>query len=97
MDARIVLGALALVAACGMRSRVDLNAASPAELADLPGLTAADAARLVANRPYYDPQEVVARGIIDRGRWDQLADRIMLGPPAMPEYLRWTPPQAEGP
>jgi DNA uptake protein ComE-like DNA-binding protein len=76
---------------------VDLNAAAPGEIAALPGLTPADAERVVAHRPYYSPRELLTRGIVDAAQYQQLADRVYLGPPAPPEYLNWVPPQAEGP
>lgn len=43
---------------------VDLNTASLEELAKLPGLSEADAARIVAQRPYRIEEELVYKGVV---------------------------------
>jgi hypothetical protein len=91
--AAVVLG----LAACGLHERVDLNTAPLEHIAALPGLTVEDATRVVAHRPYYAKDDLVARQILDPERYATLADEVCLGPPAMPEYLRGLPPQPEGP
>ena len=94
---RLLAGsAVFAVAACATH-RVDVNRAPAAEIARLPGLTAEDAARVAASRPYYVEDELVARGVLDRRVYEEVRDHIYLGPPAMPEYLRWVAPPAEGP
>jgi hypothetical protein len=88
---------LLVLPACSARRGVDLNAATPGQIAALPGMTLADAERVVAHRPYFSTRDLVARGIVDASQYGQLAGRVYVGPPAAPEYLEWVPPQAEGP
>lgn len=43
---------------------IDINSASRAELMKLPGITQADADKIIAKRPYLSKAELVTRGII---------------------------------
>jgi Helix-hairpin-helix motif len=84
---------LLALSACAAHRLVDLNAAPSSQIATLPGMTAADAERVVANRPYYAPGDLVARRIIDAAQYKRLSDHVFLGPPAPPDYLNWVPPE----
>lgn len=55
---------------------VNLNTASKDRLMTLPGLTAAAADRVIAGRPYSDPEDVVAKRILSRSEYDKIADRL---------------------
>jgi competence protein ComEA len=55
---------------------LDLNTATKEELLSLPGVTAAEANRLVAGRPYRQPGEVVTRHIMPKAEYDRIANRV---------------------
>jgi len=55
---------------------VDLNTATAEQIADLPGLTNADAERIVRERPYDAKEDVVRRGVVSQEQFAKLADRI---------------------
>ena len=55
---------------------VDLNTATREEIADLPGVTDADAERIVRNRPYDHKEEVLQRGAVSQETFEKFADRI---------------------
>jgi hypothetical protein len=54
----------------GLGGRLDLNRASSRELDGLPGLSHDDAHRILENRPYAAPHDLIARRIIDPGQYD---------------------------
>lgn len=55
---------------------VDINSASLAELKTLPGIGDAEAARIVAARPYPSKAKLVADNVIGMALFTQLKDRI---------------------
>lgn len=55
---------------------LDLNTATKEQLLTLPGVTAAEAERVIAGRPYSEPGEVVTRRIMSKTEYDKLADRV---------------------
>ena len=55
---------------------IDLNRASLRKVEGLPGVTPSMARRIVDGRPYDDPQELVARGILTERELDRIADRV---------------------
>jgi DNA uptake protein ComE-like DNA-binding protein len=55
---------------------LDLNTASKDDLTTLPGITAADADRIVDGRPYDAPIDLVDRRILSKAKYDQIADRV---------------------
>ena len=55
---------------------VDLNTASKASLAGLPGMTEAEASHVIAGRPYHSTGELVTRSILPKTEYDQISDRI---------------------
>ncbi len=67
---------------------VDINSASQAQLAALPGITPAYAAQIVALRPYGSKSHLTTRGILPRDVYERLKDRIVARQdPAMLEKL----------
>lgn len=58
------------------QSRIDLNSASKAQLLTLPGVTAAEADRVIAGRPYSEPDDVVRRRIMSRAEYDKIAGKV---------------------
>ena len=55
---------------------LDLNTATKERLLSLPGVTAAEADRVIAGRPYSEPGEVVTRRIMTKIEYDKIADRV---------------------
>jgi DNA uptake protein ComE-like DNA-binding protein len=55
---------------------LDLNTATREQLLSLPGVTAAQADRVVAGRPYNEPADLVTRHIMPKAEYDKIADRI---------------------
>ncbi len=55
---------------------LDLNTATKDQLLSLPGVTAAEANRVIAGRPYTEPGEVVTRRIMPKAEYHKIADRV---------------------
>jgi hypothetical protein len=55
---------------------LDLNSATSTQLASLPGIDAELADKIVANRPYQSPQDLVQRRILSRQAYARIADRV---------------------
>lgn len=55
---------------------IDLNAATRDQLVNLPGMTAAQAGRVIAGRPYNAPSDLVTRHIVSKVEYDKIADRV---------------------
>jgi DNA uptake protein ComE-like DNA-binding protein len=58
-------------------SGVDLNSASRSDLETLPGVTAATARRIEANRPYDTPRDLVRKGVVSQGEYDRIAGDVV--------------------
>lgn len=58
---------------------VDINSASKSDLASLPGLNDATAQRIIASRPYDNPDQLVTRRIVTNAQYDQIKDRVRVG------------------
>jgi DNA uptake protein ComE-like DNA-binding protein len=65
----------------GMRSdkAIDLNTASREDILNLPGITEREADRIVAERPFKNAHELVARHLISEAEYDKISDRIVAG------------------
>jgi competence protein ComEA len=55
---------------------LNLNTATKEQLLSLPGVTAAEADRVIAGRPYDEPGEVVTRHIMPKTAYDKIADQV---------------------
>jgi hypothetical protein len=55
---------------------VDLNTATSEQLVGV-GLTRAQAARIIAHRPYQDPQELVTERILTEREYKNISDKVM--------------------
>lgn len=55
---------------------LDLNTASKADLASLPGLNDAAADRIIAARPFDNKDQLVTRKVLNQTQYDQVADRL---------------------
>jgi DNA uptake protein ComE-like DNA-binding protein len=60
----------------GRDKQLDLNTATKDQLLSLPGVTAAEADRVVAGRPYSEASDVVTRRIMPKAEYDKIADRV---------------------
>ncbi len=56
--------------------QLDLNTATRDQLLSLPGVTAAEADRLIAGRPYSEAGDLVTRRIMPKTEYDKIADRV---------------------
>jgi competence protein ComEA len=67
---------------------VDINSASDKELKTLPGIGDAEAAKIVANRPYLTKVDLVTKNVLPEGPYMSLKDRVVAvqkGPPPKPK------------
>ena len=55
---------------------LDLNAATRDQLTTLPGITAPDADRIIAARPYSAPSQLVTKHALTRRQYDAISDRV---------------------
>ncbi len=55
---------------------LDLNTATKDQLQSLPGITSAEADRMIAERPYHDRAELVSRRILSKSQYDRIADLV---------------------
>ena len=56
--------------------QLDLNTATRDQLLSLPGVTAAEADRVIAGRPYSKAGDLVTRRILPKTEYDKIADRV---------------------
>jgi DNA uptake protein ComE-like DNA-binding protein len=56
--------------------QLDLNAATKNQLLSLPGLTAVEADRVIAGRPYNEPRDLMTRGIMPKTEYDKIANLV---------------------
>lgn len=61
--------------------QVDINSASSKELKTLPGVTAAEAAKIIAGRPYGSKAQLVSRGVIGEATYQGLRQQIVARQP----------------
>jgi len=55
---------------------LDLNSASKEQLLSLPGMTSAEADRVIAGRPYREPDELVSKRVVSKAEYEKFADRV---------------------
>ena len=53
-----------------------MNTASKEQLTSLPGVTAAEADRVIAGRSYNEPGDLVTRRIMPKTEYDKISDRV---------------------
>ena len=69
---------------------LNLNTATKEELMALPGMTGAEADKVIAGRPYEDAGELVTRGILPKNKYDKIADRLAVNIWRCRALLGWT-------
>jgi DNA uptake protein ComE-like DNA-binding protein len=57
-------------------TRVELNSAGRKRLAALPGLTGADADKIVANRPYENRRDLVLKGVLSEAQFEKIKESV---------------------
>jgi DNA uptake protein ComE-like DNA-binding protein len=57
-------------------TRVELNNARRKQLAALPGLTADDADRIIANRPYENRRDLMRKNVLSEGKFEKVKDSV---------------------
>lgn len=57
-------------------NQLNVNTASPKDLASLPGITPRTADRIIANRPYATTEELVTKHVLSRAEYNGIADKI---------------------
>ena len=55
---------------------LDLNTATKEQLLSLPGVTGGEADRVIAGRPYNDPDDLVKRHIMSKTEYDKIAGQV---------------------
>ena len=60
---------------------VDINSASAAELKKLPGISDAEAAKIIAGRPYGSKAWLVSRNVIDAAVYEGLKQQVIAKQP----------------
>jgi len=58
---------------------VDLNSATKQQLTRLPGITPLEADRVIAGRPYNQPEELVTKHILTKAEYDKIAGQVTTG------------------
>ena len=56
---------------------VDINSATVAQLAGLPGISDARAQRIVEDRPYTSPHDLVRKGLISEAEYSRISGRVV--------------------
>jgi DNA uptake protein ComE-like DNA-binding protein len=56
---------------------IDINSATESSLTTLPGITASRARRIVDNRPYDRPHDLVSKGVLSEAEYDRIAGEIV--------------------
>jgi predicted DNA-binding helix-hairpin-helix protein len=89
LAAPIATGAVAAdarpAAPAAVQYYVDLNSASRNELMTLPGIGAAEATRIVANRPYLTKTELVTKNVLPLGPYMSIKYLVVAMPKAAPK------------
>jgi DNA uptake protein ComE-like DNA-binding protein len=58
-------------------SQVDLNTADKSQLMSLPGITDQQASAIIADRPYSNTHDAVAKGAISESEYQAIKDRVI--------------------
>lgn len=63
----------------GVKSAIplNLNTASETDLETLPGVGAAEAAKIISNRPYNSSDDLVSRHLMSQAAYDRISSRVM--------------------
>ena len=56
---------------------VDINSASKEQLSMLPGISPVRAQRIIDNRPYRSPRDLVRKGLISQGEYERISKNVV--------------------
>ncbi len=56
---------------------VDINTANVADLESLPGISAPRANRIIDNRPYSSPHDLVSKGVVSEAEYSRISGRVV--------------------
>jgi DNA uptake protein ComE-like DNA-binding protein len=56
---------------------VDINSANTTQLESLPGISDARANRIIDNRPYTSPHDLVSKGVVSEAEYSRISGRIV--------------------
>ncbi|MBV8114841.1 MAG: helix-hairpin-helix domain-containing protein [Silvibacterium sp.] len=56
---------------------VDINSASATDLQSLPGVSAARARRIIDNRPYSSPHDLVSKGVVSEAEYSRISGNVV--------------------
>jgi DNA uptake protein ComE-like DNA-binding protein len=56
---------------------IDINSASATQLETLPGVSGARAQRIINNRPYSSPHDLVAKGVVSEAEYARVSGKIV--------------------
>jgi len=56
---------------------ININSASADQLEALPGISATRARRIVDNRPYTSPHDLVAKGVVSEAEYGRISDKVV--------------------
>ena len=56
---------------------VDINSATATQLESLPGITGARANRIIDNRPYSSPHDLVSKGVVSEAEYSRISAKIV--------------------
>jgi DNA uptake protein ComE-like DNA-binding protein len=56
---------------------VDINSANATQLVTLPGIGDARAHRIIDNRPYSSPHDLVTKGLVSEAEYSRISDKIV--------------------
>lgn len=56
---------------------IDINSASATQLEMLPGISGARAQRILQNRPYSSPHDLVSKGVVSEAEYNRISDKVV--------------------
>ena len=56
---------------------IDVNSATAAQLESLPGISGARAHRIIDNRPYSSPHDLVSKGVVSEAEYSRISGKIV--------------------
>ena len=56
---------------------IDINSASATQLETLPGISGTRAQRIVQNRPYSSPHDLVSKGVVSDAEYNRISDKVV--------------------